>query len=69
MRWEVEVATHGYIWYLAKRLVLEVRWLLVLGRLHVDGNDLVRDVPLFRYQGHAARAGRQRRSVKFECHG
>ena len=63
------MATHRYVWYLAKRLVLEVRWLLVLGRLHVDGNDLIRDVALFGYQGHAARAGRQRRSVKFECHG
>ena len=50
--------THGHIWYLAKRLVLEVRWLLVLSRPKVDGNDLVRDMTLFGDQGNAARAGR-----------
>jgi len=60
--------THDYIWYLAKRLVLEVGWLLVLCRLKVDGNELVLEVALFGNQGNAARAGGQRGSVKFECH-
>ncbi len=61
--------THGYVRYLAKRLVLEVRRLLMLCRLKVNGNDLVWDVAFFGYQGHAARAGGQRGSVKFEGHG
>jgi hypothetical protein len=61
-------ATHADIWYLAKRLVLEVRWLLVLCYHKVDGNELVWDVKLFRNQGNAARAGGHRGSVKFECH-
>ena len=52
-----EKLTHDYVWYLAKRLVLEVRWLLVLRRLKVDGNDLVLEVALFGDQGNAARAG------------
>lgn len=60
--------THDYIWYLAKGLVLDVRWLLMLSRLKLDGNDLVPHVDLFGNQGNAARAGGQRRSVKFECH-
>ena len=60
--------THGYIWYLAKRLVLEVRWLLVLCRLKVDGNELILDIAFFGNQGNAARAGGNRGSVKFECH-
>jgi len=60
--------THGNIWYLAKRLVLEVRRLLVLCHLKVDGNDLVLEVALFSNQGNAARAGGLRDSVKFECH-
>jgi len=60
--------THGYIWNLAKGLVLEVGWLLVLCYLKVDGNDLVLEVALFGYQGNATRAGGQRGSVKFECH-
>jgi hypothetical protein len=49
--------THDYIWYLAKRLVLEVRWLLMLCRLKVDGNELVLDVAFFGNQSNAARAG------------
>jgi hypothetical protein len=49
--------THHYVWHLAKRLVLEVRRLLVLAFHKVDGNELVRDVALLGYQGHAARAG------------
>jgi hypothetical protein len=49
--------THGYIWYLAERLVLEVRRLLVLAATDVDGDEFIRDVALFGYQGHAARAG------------
>jgi hypothetical protein len=60
--------THADIWYLAKRLVLEVRWLLVLCHHKVDGNELVWDVELFRDQGNTARAGGHRGSVKFECH-
>ena len=58
--------THDYIWYLAKRLVLEVRWLLVLCHLKVDGNQFVLDVALFGNQGNAVRGGRERSSVKFE---
>jgi hypothetical protein len=58
--------THGYIWYLAKRLVLEVQWLLVLSRPNVDGNDLILEVALFGNQGNAARAGGYRGSVDFE---
>jgi hypothetical protein len=49
--------THHYVWHLAKRLVLEVRRLLVLAFHKVDGNELVRDIALLGYQGHAARAG------------
>ena len=60
--------THGYIWDLAKGLVLEVRRLLMLCHLKVDGNELVADVDLFSNQGNAARAGGHRGSVKFECH-
>ena len=61
--------THGYIWYLAKRLVLEIWWLLVLCHLKVDGNQLVMDVALFCNQGNAARGRRERGSIKFEeCH-
>jgi hypothetical protein len=60
--------THADIWYLAKRLVLEVRWLLVFCHLKVDWNELVWDIKLFRNQGNAARAGGHRGSVKFECH-
>lgn len=48
--------------------MLEVRWLLVLRHLKVDGNELVRDVALLGNQGNAARTGGQRGSVKFECH-
>jgi len=62
--------THDYIGYLAKRLVLEMRGLLVLGHPEVDGNEFIRDVALFGYHGHFARAGRQRCSVKYDwCHG
>ena len=60
--------TYGYIWYLAKRLVLDVRCLLVLSRVEVDGNDLVAEVALFGNQSNATRAGGLRDSVKFECH-
>jgi hypothetical protein len=60
--------THGHIWYLAKRLVLEVWWLLVLCRIKIDGNHLVLEVALFGNQGNAARAGGHRDSVNFECH-
>ena len=60
--------THGYIWYLAKRLVLEVCWLLVFCRLKVDGNELIRDIAFFSNQSDAARARGERGSVKFECH-
>jgi hypothetical protein len=50
--------------------VLEMRGLLVLGRPEVDENELVREVALFGYHGHFARAGGQWCSVKFEwCHG
>ncbi len=63
--------THGYIWYLTKRLVLEVRRLLVLCHRKVDRDELILDIALFSNQGHAARAGGLRGSVKFElgCHG
>ena len=65
---KVEVTTtHGYIWYLAKRLVLDVWLLLMLARLEVDSNELILDVALFGYQGYAARAGGYRHSVKFKC--
>ena len=50
-------STHDDVWYHAKRLVLEVRWLLVLRRLNVDENELVLEVALFGDQGNAARAG------------
>jgi hypothetical protein len=60
--------TYDYKRYLAKRLVLEVRRLLMLGHRHVHGNELIRDVALFGYQSHAPRAGRTCGSVKFECH-
>ena len=60
--------THDYIWYLAKRLVLDMRWLLMLSCLKLYRNDLVPDVDLFGNQGNAARAGGHRGSVKFECH-
>ena len=60
--------THGYIWYLAKRLVLEVWWLLVLCHIKIDGNHLVLEVALFGNQGNAARASGHRASVNFECH-
>jgi hypothetical protein len=60
--------THDYIWYLAKGLVFEIRRLLMLSRLKLDGNDLVPDVDLFGNQGNAARAGGHSESVKFECH-
>lgn len=49
--------THGDVWYLAKRLVLEVRRLLVLCHHNVDGNELVLDVAFFGNQSNAARAG------------
>jgi hypothetical protein len=48
---------------------MEVRRLLVLCRLKVNGNDLVWDVAFFGYQDHAACGGGQRGSVKFEGHG
>jgi hypothetical protein len=47
---------YGYIRYLAERLVLEVRRLLILPSPDVDGNEFIWDVALFSYQGHAARA-------------
>jgi len=62
------VTTHSYVGYLAERLVSEVRWLLVLGLLEVDGDDFVGDVALFGYQGHAACASGEWDSVKLECH-
>jgi hypothetical protein len=49
--------THDYIRYLAKWLVLEVRRLLVLCHLKVDGNQLILEVPFFGNQSNAARAG------------
>jgi hypothetical protein len=60
--------THDDIRYLAKRLVLEMRWLLVLCRLKVDRNELVLEVALFGNQGNTACAAGLRGSVKFECH-
>ena len=64
-KWEAK--THADIWNLAERLVLEVRRLLVLASRQVDDNDLIRDIAFLGYQGYAARAGRQRGSVNFEC--
>jgi len=43
------VTTHSYAGYLAERLVSEVRWLLVLSLLDVDGDDFIGDVALFDY--------------------
>jgi hypothetical protein len=37
--------------------MLEVRRLLMLAALDVDSDQFIRDVALFGYQGHAARAG------------
>jgi hypothetical protein len=65
----MEVMTHAYIRYLAIRVVLEVRRLLMFGRLKVDGNELIRDVAFFGYYRHNARVGGHLGSVKFECHG
>ena len=48
--------THGYIWHLAERLVLEVCRPFVLARCEIDGNELIGDVALFGYEGHATRA-------------
>jgi hypothetical protein len=60
--------THDYVWHLAKRLVLEVGWLLVLACREVDGNELIGDVALFCYEDHAARARGSWSSVKFKYH-
>jgi len=60
--------TYSYVGYLAERLVNEVRRLLVLGLLEVDGDDFIGDVALFGYQGHAACASGEWDSVKLECH-
>ena len=47
---------HGYVEYLAKRLVREVARLLLLGLHDIDDVESVGDVALLGYQGHAARA-------------
>jgi len=48
--------------------VFEVSGLLVLAYREVDRNELIGDVALFGYEGHAARARGSWMSVKFECH-
>jgi hypothetical protein len=61
--------THDYVWHLAKRLVREVRWLLVLAHHTVDENDFIGDVKLSGNEGDATRGSGRSESVKSECHG
>lgn len=61
-----EAATHHYVWYLAKRLVLQEGRLLMFSFHQLDCDDLIRDVALPGNQSHAARAGGHGGSVKFE---
>jgi len=58
--------TYSQVGYLAERLVREVRRLLVLGRLEVDGDDFVGDAALLGYHGHAACAGGEGDSMQLE---
>ena len=61
-------ATHSDVGHLAKRVVREMRRLLMLTRLEVEGNDFEGDVALFGNYSHHARVNGLRASVKLECH-
>jgi hypothetical protein len=61
--------TYIYVGHHTERLMREVPRLLLLALQEVDNVEFVGEVALFGYQGHAARASRQRESVKLECHG
>jgi hypothetical protein len=50
-------------------VVLGVRWPRVLPALNVDVDELVGDVALFGYDGHAARASGDEESVNLDDHG
>lgn len=67
-RRRVRAMTHSYVGNLAERLVRDVRGVLLLGLCKVDNVEFVGDVALFGYQGHAACASGQRKSVKLQCH-
>lgn len=61
-----EGRTHSQVGDLAERLVSEVRRLLVLGRLEVDGDDFVGDATLLGDYGHAARASGEGESMNLD---
>ncbi len=58
--------THGDVRYLAERLVLNVRRLLMLPLGGVDGLERIRDIAFLCDECYATRASGQRESVKFE---
>ena len=61
--------TPDHVGYLSEGVVLDVRWLPGFTTRKVDGDELVRDVALFGYDGHAARASGHVISVNFDDHG
>lgn len=63
------MTTHSDVGHLTERVVREMRRLLMLSRLEVEGGDGFKgDVALFGDYSHHARASGLRGSVKLECH-
>jgi hypothetical protein len=60
--------TPDHVGYMPEGVVLDVGWLSVLTARKVDGDELVGDVALFGYDGHAARASGDVVSVNLDDH-